>query len=55
MVVAQLGHIIRMHLRAYLDPSGDDATRRNAVLGVEENAGEPLTLAGVDALLDAVR
>jgi Ser/Thr protein kinase RdoA (MazF antagonist) len=55
MVVAQLGHIIRMHLRAYLDPSGDDATRRSAVLGVEENAGEPLTLAGIDALLDAVR
>ncbi len=55
MVVAQLGHITRMHLRAYLDPAGDDASRRHAVRGVEENAGEPLTPAGIDALLEAVR
>jgi Ser/Thr protein kinase RdoA (MazF antagonist) len=54
MVVAQLGHIMRMHLRAFLDPAGDDASRRHAVRGVDENAGEPLTLALVDAMLDAV-
>jgi Ser/Thr protein kinase RdoA (MazF antagonist) len=54
MVVAQLGHITRMHLRAFLAPDGDDASRRHAGRGVVENAGEPLSLDVIDALLDAV-
>jgi aminoglycoside phosphotransferase (APT) family kinase protein len=54
MVAAQLGHILRMHVRAYLDAAGDDARRRHALRGVDETLDAPLTLAGVDALLHAV-
>jgi aminoglycoside phosphotransferase (APT) family kinase protein len=54
MVAAQLGHILRMHLRAHLDPAADAAGRRRARRGVDEALAEPLTLGLVDALLDAV-
>jgi Ser/Thr protein kinase RdoA (MazF antagonist) len=53
MAIAALGHIARMHCRVWLaSPAG--ASRVRAAAGVDEVLDRPLTVAVVDALLDAV-
>ena len=52
--VAQLGHITGVSCRAWLDPSEPEEERRRQIGRVAECVDEPLTLAVIDELLDAV-
>lgn len=54
MTVAQLGHITEISCRAWLDPSEPEEERRRQVGRVAECVDEPLTLAVIDELLEAV-
>ena len=54
MTIAQLGHIPEMACRAWLDPSEPEEERRRQVGRVAECVDEPLTLAVIDELLEAV-
>jgi Ser/Thr protein kinase RdoA (MazF antagonist) len=54
MTVAQLGHIAEISCRAWLDPSEPEEERRRQVGRVAECVDEPLTLAVIDELLEAV-
>jgi Ser/Thr protein kinase RdoA (MazF antagonist) len=54
LTAAQLHHIGHRHLRMWLAARDPEARTRSRA-GVEEFLGEPLTLAGIDALVDALR
>jgi aminoglycoside phosphotransferase (APT) family kinase protein len=54
MTIAQLGHITETACRAWLDPSETDEERRRQVGRVAECTDDPLTIAAIDAILDAV-
>ena len=54
MTIAQLGHILEAACRIWLDPASTDAERRRQEGRVAEFVDEPLTVAVIDELLDAV-
>ena len=54
MTIAQLGHITEISCRAWLDPSESDEERRRQAGRVAECTDDPLTVAVIDAILDAV-
>jgi Ser/Thr protein kinase RdoA (MazF antagonist) len=55
MTIAQLGHIVEIACRAWLDPSVDEDERRRQPGRVAEAVAQPLTVAVIDELLDAIR
>ena len=55
MTIAQLGHILEIACRIWLDPDTSADERRHQEGRVAEFVDEPLTVAVVDELLDAVR
>jgi Ser/Thr protein kinase RdoA (MazF antagonist) len=55
MAIAQLGHIVEISCRHWLDPATPEDERRRQVGRVAEFTDEPLTLDVVDAILAAVR
>jgi len=54
MTIAQLGHILEIACRIWLDPDTTDDERRHQEGRVAEFVDDPLTVAVVDELLDAV-
>ena len=55
MTIAQLGHILEAACRIWLDPETKPDERRRQVGRVAEHVDQPLTVAVIDRLLDAVR
>jgi hypothetical protein len=55
MAIAQLGHIVEIACRHWLDPTKPEDERRRQIGRVAEFTDEPLTLDVIDAILDAVR
>jgi hypothetical protein len=55
MTIAQLGHITEISCRSWLDPAIPEDERRRQVGRVAECTDGPLTVAVIDAILDAVR
>ena len=55
MTIAQLGHILEIACRIWLHPDTTDDERRRQEGRVAEFVDDPLTVAVVDELLDAVR
>jgi hypothetical protein len=55
MTIAQLGHILESACRIWLDPDTTVDERRHQEGRVAEFVDDPLTVAVVDELLDAVR
>jgi hypothetical protein len=54
MTIAQLGHIIEVACRIWLDPSTSQDERRRQEARVRESVEQPLTVGVIDELLDAV-
>jgi len=54
MTIAQLGHILEIACRIWLDPDTSEAERRHQERRVAEFVDDPLTVAVVDELLAAV-
>ena len=54
MLAAQLGHIVAMHLRRWLDPASSEPTRQRALVGIEEFVDSALTPTVVRTILDAI-
>ena len=54
MTIAQLGHIVEISCRAWLDPSESDEERRRQAARVAEYTDDPLSVGVIDAILDAV-
>ena len=54
MTIAQLGHITEMACRIWLDPATSEDERRRQERRIAEGIEQPLTVAVVDELLDAV-
>jgi len=54
MTIAQLGHITEISCRAWLRPSTSEDERRRQAGRVAESTDQPLTVAVIDAILDAV-
>ncbi len=54
MTIAQLGHILEAACRIWLDPASSEEERRRQEARVAECVDEPLTVAVIDELLDAV-
>ena len=54
MTIAQLGHITEMACRLWLDPTTPDDERHRQAGRVAESVEQPLTVAVIDELLDAV-
>ena len=54
MTIAQLGHIAEMACRIWLDPTTPEDERRRQEARVAESIDQPLTVAVIDELLDAV-
>jgi len=54
MTIAQLGHILEIACRIWLDPDTSEDERRHQETRVAEFVDEPLTVAVVDELLDVV-
>jgi len=54
MTIAQLGHILEIACRIWLDPDTTEAERRHQEGRVAEFVDDPLTVAVVDELLEAV-
>jgi len=54
MTIAQLGHILEIACRIWLDPETTEAERRHQEGRVAEFVDDPFTLAVVDELLEAV-
>jgi Phosphotransferase enzyme family len=54
MTIAQLGHILEMACRVWLDPESTQDERRRRERRIAEYVDEPLTVAVIDGLLDAV-
>ena len=55
MTIAQLGHILEIACRIWLDPDTTVDERRHQEGRVAEFVDDPLTVAVVDELLDATR
>jgi hypothetical protein len=54
MTIAQLGHITEMACRIWLDPTTPEDERRRQEARVAESVEQPLTVAVIDELLDAL-
>jgi hypothetical protein len=54
MTIAQLGHITEMACRIWLDPTTPEDERRRQEARVAESIEQPLTIAVIDELVDAV-
>ncbi|HXD69792.1 MAG TPA: aminoglycoside phosphotransferase family protein [Gaiellales bacterium] len=54
MTIAQLGHILEIACRIWLDPETTETERRHQEARVAEFVDDPLTVAVVDELLEAV-
>jgi hypothetical protein len=54
MTIAQLGHILEAACRIWLNPGSTDDERRRQEGRVAESVDEPLTVAVIDELLEAV-
>jgi len=54
MTIAQLGHIVEISCRAWLDPSEPEEERRRQAGRVAEYTDDPLSMGVIDAILEAV-
>ena len=54
VAIAQFGHICERHISMWLGPDATDEVRQRAVRGVDEVLDDPLDLATIATILDAI-